>query len=188
MPDTGSAADPTRPDVCRTGLVVAVPAAEPLVAGFRRRFHADSVARRVPAHVTILFPFVTVEAFDAEVRDRVASHFREQQVFDASLVEVGSFPEHVWLAPAPTERFIGLITATCEQFPETPPYEGAFDSPEPHLTIGASEDGQSIDELIEAAEQELAPALPLRFRVDAATLLVEQADGTWTARERFPFG
>lgn len=57
MPDTGSDADLTRPDARRTGLVVAVPAAEPLVADFRRRWHADSVARRIPAHVTILFPF-----------------------------------------------------------------------------------------------------------------------------------
>ena len=116
MPDTGSEADLTRPDARRTGLVVAVPAAEPLVADFRRRWHGDSVARGVPAHVTILFPFVTVEA----------------------------------------------LTATCGRFPETPPYGDAFDSPEPHLTVGEAGDGQSIDALIEAAERELtADVFPL---------------------------
>ncbi len=188
MPEAGSATDLCRSDARRTGLVVAVPAAESLVADFRRRRHADSVARRIPAHVTILFPFVTVEELDAAVRDRVASQFREQQAFDASLVEVGRFPEHVWLAPAPKERFVGLISATCERFPETPPYEGAFDTPTPHLTIGEAADGQPIDAVIEAARRELAPALPLRFRVDAATLMEEQADGTWAARDGFPFG
>lgn len=38
-----------------------------------------------------------------------------------------------------------------------------------------------------AAGRELAPSLPVGFRVDAATLLEEQVDGTWAARERFPF-
>ena len=85
-------------------------------------------------------------------------------------------------------QFVGLITATCERFPETPPYEGAFDAPEPHLTIAEASDGQPIDGLIEAAERELAPALPLLFRVDAAALFEEQSDGTWVAGPTFPLG
>lgn len=174
--------------VRRTGLVVSVPEAEPLVASFRRRFHAGAVARRIPPHVTILFPFVPATAFDTRARLSVASHFREQRAFDASLAGIGLFPAHVWLAPAPRDRFVDLITATCDRFPDTPPYDGAFDAPEPHLAIGEASDETSVEAVADAADREIAPFLPLLFRVDAATLFEEQADGTWVSTATFPFG
>ena len=48
----------------RTGLLVPV-AADELVADFRRRFNAATVARRLPPHITVLFPFARVPALDA---------------------------------------------------------------------------------------------------------------------------
>ncbi len=44
----------------------------------------------------------------------MASHVREQRAFDASLVEGGSFPEHVWLAPPPKERFVEALIEAAE--------------------------------------------------------------------------
>jgi hypothetical protein len=52
----GAAAVHVPPAARRTGLVVWVPEAEPLVGPFRARFHAHAVARRIVPHVTVLFP------------------------------------------------------------------------------------------------------------------------------------
>jgi 2'-5' RNA ligase len=173
--------------VRRTALSVIVLEAEPVVADFRARFAAESVARRIPPHVTLLFPFAALTLVDEQLRARVRAHFAAVQAFDAELNGVDRFDGHVWLAPAPRERFVELVTATCSRFPEFPPYGGDFDAPAPHLTVGASSADSTVDEIARAAEAELAPRLPVGFRADAAWLLVEQEDGTWAADERFPF-
>jgi 2'-5' RNA ligase len=166
---------------------VIVPEAERLVASFRARFAAESVAKRIPPHVTLLFPFVPAAQLDESVRTRAKAHFASFAPFGGALESVGRFDSHVWLGPEPRSRFVDLIVDTCARFPEQPPYGGVFDQPAPHLTIGAATADLGVDEIAEAAETELAAKLPLSFRVDAAWLLVEQEDGTWAAAERFPF-
>jgi 2'-5' RNA ligase len=164
-----------------------VPEAEPVVASFRSTYAAESVATRIPAHVTLLFPFVDAERVDATLRVVVRQHFAARSAFDARLDGIGRFDGHVWLVPVPRERFVDLVRVTCDRFPECAPYGRSFSKPVPHLTVGAATPERSTDEIARAAEAELAPRLPLPFRVDAAWLLVEQADGTWVADERFPF-
>ena len=172
----------------RTGLLVAVPAAEPLVAGFRRRFDAASVARRIVPHVTVLFPFLPIDECDDDVQSLLRSHFVAQPAFDASLEGVESFPAHVWLRPEPRECFVDLIERTCDTFPGTPPYEGVFDTHVPHLSVGAADEDAPLELILETAMQELGPGLPVRFRVGEVTLFEEQEDGTWAPGLRFPLG
>jgi 2'-5' RNA ligase len=160
--------------------------ADAVVSGFRARFDADAVARRIPPHVTVLFPFHPAGLVDAGVRAAIAGHARTLDAFDAALVGVGTFEQHVWLAPAPRERFVALVEATCRRFPELPPYEGAFPNPEPHLTVGAVGDAGSLESIAEAARAELAPRLPVAFRVDALSLYEEQPDDTWALASSFP--
>jgi 2'-5' RNA ligase len=159
---------------------------EPLVASFRERFAAESVAKRIPPHVTLLFPFVSAAQLDEPTRAHARAHFAALASFDAALESVGRFDGHVWLAPEPWSRFVQLIAETCARFPDQPPYGGVFDEPGPHLTVGAATATHRVDEIFDAAETELAPELPLSFRIDATWLLVEQDDGTWAAAERFP--
>ena len=162
-----------------------VPEAEPVVGGFRARFDATSVARGIVPHVTVLFPFVPAAEIDA-VSEDVAAHVRRLPGFDAALVAVRCFPEHVWLAPEPRARWVDLIEATCARYPDIRPYEGAVDSVEPHLTVGAATESTLTATIFTAAERELTRHLPLRFRVDTVSLLEEQADGTWVVAAQFP--
>ncbi len=159
------------------------------MAPFRAIYDAEKVAMRVPAHITLLYPFVLAARIDERLLGAVRSHFAGITEFEAELVAVGRFDEHVWLAPAPSERFVELVSATWARFPECAPYDGQFEGhdPVPHLTVGGSNPTTTLDELVAAAERELAPRLPLTFHVDAAWLLVEQSDLSWRATERFPF-
>jgi 2'-5' RNA ligase len=96
--------------VSRTAVVVEVPAAERLVDEWA---DVSGVARDpgVPAHVTVLYPFV----HPAELPDAVERMRRlcsEMAPFVATLTHVGVFPGAVWLAPEPAESFRGSQPAS----------------------------------------------------------------------------
>lgn len=171
----------------RTALLVQVPVGE-LVDDFRRRHLAASVARGLPAHVTVLFPFAALASMDAQLRRRVVEHFAMISAFAAELTRVGRFDAHVWLAPGPHERFVALLTETYDRFPEFPPYGDAFAQPVPHLTIAEVGPGESVEQVAEQAERELEGGLPFRFTVDRVGLFEELADGTWRQSDSFELG
>jgi len=175
------------PNERRTALVVPV-AAKVLVDDFRRRHSAVSVGRRLPPHITVLFPFVPAAAVDDGIRSDLAAHFSMFAPFEAELTGVGSFDTHVWLVPEPRDRFVELITATYDRFPEYPAYEGEAGDPEPHLTIAAINEGDSPDRVAAIARSELAPLLPFRFAVNGVSLFEERGDGTWQESCRFELG
>jgi hypothetical protein len=156
----------------RTALIVVVPEAEPAVQELRLR--RDWSARRgVPAHVTVLFPFLGTASVDA---DELQALFAQHDAFDFVLDRVEQFDEGaVWLHPEPSEPFRALTAAVWRRWPECPPYEGAHDDVIPHLTIS--------DEPVEVIVD-----LPIVARADAVTLIEEQTDGRWLSRRRFALG
>ena len=172
----------------RTGLVVHVPAAEPLVGAFRRRHNAASVALGLPPHVTVLYPFASGSELDDAMHEKVRAHFARMARFDAELVAVARFERWACLVPAPRDPLADLLAATWQRFPGFPPYGGEYDEPAPHLTVGVADDADLVRPVVGAAEAELEPRLPLRFRVDAVSLLEELEDGTWRVTLRYPLG
>lgn len=110
--------------VPQTGFIVRVPQAEARVAGLRERFDA-SAALGVPAHITLLFPFMAPEAIDDAVR---------QGIRDA-LAGAACFPATAYLAPEPAAPFIDLTERLMHHFPAYPPFGGEFASVIPHLTV-----------------------------------------------------
>lgn len=176
------------PSARRTGLLVPVREADPLVGDFRRRHNAESVARRMPPHVTVLFPFARAAAVDDDLLHVVSSHFAGIAGFEAEMGGVGRFDDYVWLAPLPHDRWVQLLSATWARFPEYPPYEGQPVEPEPHLTIAAVDGAVVAARLAAEAELELGTDLLLRFEVDGVSLFEEQGDGTWRETTRFPLG
>lgn len=169
----------------RTGLLIPVHAADELVHPYRRRHNAVSVARRLPPHITVLFPFARAVTVDEQLHLELADLYRAVKAFEAELVDVGSFDEFVWLAPEPRDRFVDLIRLTTAHFPAYPPYESPLVEPWPHLTIAAVDPGTSAESLLESARRELGPRLPFRFTVDHVALFEERADETWRAVARF---
>ena len=163
-----------------SAAVVHVPAAEPVVGAWRRA-HTYDAPLGMPAHVTILYPFVArAELAGAEPRlaELVAGH----EAFDATFARTAQFPELLYLEPEPAERFLRLTEAVTAAWPEHPPYEGAHEIVIPHLTVAESEDASLLD----AIASELEPQLPIRQRVDAASLFVEGDDGRWREHSRLP--
>jgi 2'-5' RNA ligase len=168
----------------RAGLFVVVPAAD-LVGDFRRRHHAASVARGLPPHVTVWFPFRPVSAVDDALRAELTRHFSGFAPFVAELTGVGSFARHVWLAPEPRDRFVELMQLTRERFQDSSFGEEPPGEPVPHLTIGEARRGEDAEQLAALARGEIEPSLPLGFTVAAVSLLEEGTDGLWHEPARF---
>jgi 2'-5' RNA ligase len=147
-----------------TTLLIVVPQAERLVGRWRERFD-PSAADGVPAHITLLYPMGSPEGMTAEVLRDLADVFARVPAVEFRLERPGRFPEVLFLTPVPEESFRDLIRIAADQFPDYPPYGGAFDDPVPHLTVAQSED-QALLARIEAA---IRPGLPVDARADAVT-------------------
>ena len=118
-----------------SALLIAVPEAEPLVGALRAQ-HDPSAAAGVPAHVTILYPFVPPERIDDGVDDAVRSVVAGHRSFAFSLRTAERFEDGLlWLEPSPPEPFLALIEALADRFPEYPPYGGEIDVIVPHVTV-----------------------------------------------------
>ena len=164
----------------RTALVVAVPEAEPLVGEWRAK-HDWSAQHGVPAHITLLFPFMPADQVDEQVLDDLRELFASQTAFTYRLPRVARFPEVAWLAPEPSEPFKDLIELIVARYPDYPPYEGIHDVVVPHLTV--AEGGPDLQDEVNAA---VTPSLPIEALASEVTLLVEDESGLWQSRERFP--
>lgn len=171
----------------RTFLLVPV-AADALVADFRRRHHAASVASGLPPHITVLFPFARGVNVARDRGAELAAHFAAIEPFEATLTCVRWFDHFVWLAPEPCERFVDLLTATRNRFPGSAAHEEMLRAPEPHLTIAAVAEDESTENVVASARSELKPHLPFHFTVDSVWLFESQEDRTWRMSSRFQLG
>jgi 2'-5' RNA ligase len=168
--------------VRRSALIVEVPEAEPLVGSWRARYDW-SAQHGVPAHVTVLFPFVPVERFNDELFAELRSLFASQRSFEFELPRVERFPEVAWLAPDPSEPFSRLTELVFERWPEYPPYEGIHETVIPHLTV--AEGDVALQDEVEAA---LTPHLPIATSADDVRLILEDEAGYWCVGPRFALG
>lgn len=164
----------------RSALIVEVPEVEPLVSDWRSK-HDWSAQHGVPAHITLLFPFVPSEKFDARLHADLRGLFTEHPAFSFRLSHVARFPEVAWLAPRPAEPFTALIEAISAQYPEYPPYEGIHDEVIPHLTVAEGDAG-----LQDEVESALTPALPIEAEARSVSLILEDETGWWNPGERYP--
>jgi 2'-5' RNA ligase len=166
----------------RSAVIVAVPEAAALVDGWRERTCADRPSIGIPAHVTLLFPFVPVARLDAVVISALAEVVAETPAFDFTLAQTGRFPDTLYLAPAPPQPFVRLTEAIEARFPEYPAYEGVHDAIVPHLTVAHGDTA-----LMDEAERHVAAGLPVAARADEVVLLeeVEGDWGRWEVREVF---
>ena len=117
----------------RTALIVAVPEAEAVVGELRLRARPVGAALGVPAHITILFPFLAPPEVDEDaLAELIAVH-----AFDFELAAVETSPT-AHASSHPTPRAVRRADAAVwQRWPDHPPYEGALDEVIPHLTVPA---------------------------------------------------
>lgn len=166
-------------DRLESALLVPVPEAEPSVR--RHRFRYDSIARRgVPAHITVLYPFVPPDAMTDAIATAVRDVLAPFPAFSFRLSRLEQFPEGArYLAPQPTEPFVRLTEALTVRFPEFRPYGGIHAEVIPHLTVAQNPAAPA------AEIAQLRDHLPIACHASELWLMSEDDDHRWRTRSTF---
>jgi 2'-5' RNA ligase len=171
-----------------------VPATDPITAvvirialprgleGLRRR-HDSAAAAGVPAHITLLYPFLSIGDLGPATRRDLADIAGHVAAFDVRFASVGRFPGVVYLVPEPATPFADLTAAIWSRFDDYPPYGGVHDDVHPHLTLADSPDAP-LDEIANEAVR----WLPFDRPVGAVELLAQEGGVRWRRRWRIPLG
>lgn len=175
------------PDPTETAVIIPVGPAEDVVAEHRRDLDV-AASWGVPAHVTVVYPFVPPSRLDSQVISRLAAVIGAARSFDCTFSRCGWFGNEVlWLAPDPDQAFRDITIAVTKEFPDYPPYGGAFEDVVPHVTIGELRRG-TVSRL-RAAEADVTRRLPLGANIDHALLIAGTSEpNSWRTVARLPLG
>jgi hypothetical protein len=174
-----------------TALLLPVPAAEPAVSEHRARL--DEAARDgVPAHITVLYPFLPPAGIDETLLASLGGLFAGLATFDFTLDKVGWFGEElVWLGPRDPAPFNALTDLVFAAFPSCPPFGGRHAELIPHLTIGQAGGRQAL----RAAAESVSGCLPIEAVATEVILMAGPRPGTpgtppgqWRTSATFPLG
>jgi hypothetical protein len=164
-----------------SALIVPVPEAEELVAAWRERYD-DSAQTGVPAHITLLYPFLPPEEIGPDDLRRLSELFESAPATRFDLVALRRFEQGVlYLAPVPDEFLRHLTDRIWELYPHRPPYGGAFEHVIPHLTVAQLDDPAVLDHI----EATVRPGLPVAAHAAEAWLMLQGEDDRWRAGHVF---
>ncbi|MEP7356118.1 MAG: 2'-5' RNA ligase family protein [Anaerolineales bacterium] len=174
-------------DKPESALLVLAPEAETLVKDFRDRYDW-AASQGVPAHLTLLYPFMAPAEIEAGVLTSIEQLLGRFAPFDYTLAEPRRFPAGVlYLAPEPAAPFKALTAALAAQFPAYPPYGGVYAEVIPHLSVAQVTDLTHLDAI--AAEFGAAAAGRLPIPAHAAQVaLMDNRSGRWAVTGMFRLG
>ena len=168
-----------------TALICRVPEAERYIARYRERYD-PSARRNVPAHVTILYPFMPPPDIDAHVLAELAAIAASVRAFEFRLAETKRFPVSLYLAPQPDDSFAALTSGVYRAFPDYPPFAGKFTTVVPHVTVAHADEPQLCE-----IEVELRIAMASGGVITARCnemVLIENSSGRWEEMQSFRLG
>ena len=169
-----------------SALLVAIPEAEPVVGPVRLR-HDVVASRGIPAHVTVLFPFVPATEIDSSMHGTLRKLFGSLGGFEYRFERVDRFgATTVFLAPEPARSFSALTEAVVRRWPEYPPYGGAFAEVIPHMTVGDELADGVADRVSGEVVELLASHGPVTGRATEVLLMTEGGAGRWSVKARYP--
>lgn len=170
------------PVAALSAFALNVPEAEACVGELRARYD-PSCALGVPAHITVLYPFMAPSAIDDAVLEQVGDVLSTFRPFTIRLRRIERFPGVLYLAPEPAEPIKAITRSLAARFPAYPPYGGLYADVVPHLTVA-----QASDVDLDAAERELRARLPRQGLVARCTevAMMENASGPWRPMRSFP--
>ncbi len=162
----------------QSAVLIPVPQADSVVG--RWRYEHDPVAAAgVPAHITLVVPWLPPEEINEADLAELETEMADVRAFDFVLARVDWFGRRVlWLAPVPAEPFLKLTHRLAARF-HTPPWEDEFDEVIPHLTVAHASDGV---ELVPVAA-DVATRLPVRCRAQEVWVMIG-GGGRWDLLHR----
>lgn len=169
----------------QSALIIEIPTAEPAVGDLRAHYDR-SASWGVPAHITVLYPFLAPAALDTMVLSAVQDVVWSVPRFALALTRIGWFGDKVvYLTPDPPGPLHTLTAAISATFGILP-YAGAHPDDVPHLTVAHD---QPLTVLRQVATQ-VRRHLPIAATADHVTLITGRPEPgrTWQPHTTFPLG
>lgn len=165
----------------QTALILPVPEADPVVQTWRARFDKHA-AQGVPAHITLLTPFLPLAAARAALPQLRSILGGQPPRF--SLRVMTRWDGLAVLCPEPSAWFSRVSQSLCRRWGLLP-YGGKHgDSAEPHLTVAYGAEVPAITRArFDAIEQDISRHLPLSCVGRQVQLLAHDGRG-WVVAER----
>lgn len=166
-----------------TAVVIFMPhEVQQVATPIMRQYTLESLIR-VPAHITLMFPFVPYEALDAAV-PTVQAVCARIQPFDITLAGCGQFPGVIFMQPADPQPIKAVFRQLLDAFPLYLPYEGAYGNDlHPHVTVAefTSAEAQRVAVMPEYA--------PITFRAERVHLIygIHRQPYPWLTHSVIPF-
>ncbi|MFF5126689.1 2'-5' RNA ligase family protein [Streptomyces syringium] len=169
------------PEPGTTAVVIVLPDAAPLLDA-AWRIDPALVRRGVPAHVSLLYPFVPEPALTGQDEEGVRSLAASFPAADLALEEVVTASGFVAVTVPGLQPVVDAFRA---RWPGLRPYRGRFGvRPAAHVTVAMGADDPAAAADVRAAVGSL---LPLRTRAAAVQLVVLTKEG-WQSRFTAPLG
>jgi 2'-5' RNA ligase len=183
----------------RTALLLPVPAADPLLRKVADRFPATA-RPGLPAHLTVLYPFVPAESLAAATVRACAEIAERTSPIDVRFTRCRVRGEMAYLGPEPVAPVDALLRAVRARWPGLTPYGGRFPDAPAHVTLaldGRSSDhavregarkpvsGERVSGRMRAVARLVDPLLPIGTTLDKL-MLVTVGEGGWAVRGGWP--
>lgn len=169
------------PEPGTTAVVIVLPDAAPLLDA-AWRIDPALVRPGVPAHVSLLYPFVPESALTGQDEEGLRSLAASFPAAELVLEEVVTAPGFVAVTVPALQPIVDAFHA---QWPGLRPYGGRFGArPAAHVTVAMGADDPTGSAHVRAAVGSL---LPLRTRAAAVQLVVLTEEG-WRPRLTAPLG
>src|SRR3954470_23016475 len=114
---TAELEQPTRRETVGESAII-VPVNVPVGVNRLRERMDPAAADGVPAHITLIYPFMPPSELKDDVRRRVEQIIAAEPTFPLVLASVRRWPQVVWLEPDPEEPFRRLTMALAAAFPD----------------------------------------------------------------------
>lgn len=183
----------------RTALLLPVPAADRLLTKIAGRY-PTTVRPGLPAHLTVLYPFVPAESLDGATVHTCAGIAERTTPIDVRFTHCRVRGDMAYLGPEPAAPVDALLRAVRTRWPRLRPYEGRFADAPPHVTLAldgqpsdhANREGahgpaaaEHVSKRLRAIVRLVDPLLPIGTTLDELVLVVLGGDG-WAVHERWP--
>jgi 2'-5' RNA ligase len=161
----------------QSAVIIPVPEAEPALEAWGLPPTGLGTAPGMPAHVTLLYPFVPAARLDDADVGALRRIVASTCAFPFSLRGVGRFDGVLYLAPDPAAPFAELTRAIARRWPQHPPYNGAYAEAVPHLTVVEGRAPASL-------ARRMQDTLPLPAYASEVWLMAQRSDGSWRLHTR----
>jgi 2'-5' RNA ligase len=141
----------------------------------------------MPAHVTVMFPFLKLADLTREAREHLEDRLARVEPFHYEFKSTAAFPDVLYLKPEDEVPFLELTALVRSLFPELAPYGDPRLKQMPHLTVAHAAGDEQLRRIRADFEDRLRDHGPVTGVATAVSVL-EHSGSAWTLDESLKLG